>query len=77
MSNETPKLIDVIHGVVPKGWHSVFTKQPPKTGVYKTIRQAGLARPEVIVGKKNRFVRKNGVEVWQTGPEIIVLAWQK
>lgn len=77
MINETPKLIDLLHGVTPNGWISVFTKQPPRTGVYKTIRQVGIARPEIAVNDKNRFVKKNGVQMWQTGPEITVLAWKK
>lgn len=74
---ETPKLIDLIHGIVPQGWNSVFNRQPPRTGIYQTIRQVGLARPVIVTDQKNRFIRKPKAEMWQTGNEITVLAWRR
>jgi len=67
-------------GQAPFGWISVYDHQPPETGVYNTIRQfPNKAATEFILDdtSRNRFIRKNGIEVWQTGdPMMTVLAWK-
>lgn len=70
-------LAKLYRGIVPTGWTSVFKKQPPLTGVYQSIRQVGKKNPVIDDTKKNRFICQDGLEVWQTGYDITVLAWRK
>ena len=68
------KLVDLLKGIVPKGWTSVFDKQPNETGVHSTIRL--IDERKICSTERNRFVKACGVEVWQEGYLIEVLAWR-
>jgi hypothetical protein len=66
---------ELMRGVVPDGWTSVFDQQPEWPAFYEVIASVGSMSPKVGISRV-KFSNLHGLDRWHEGDWVKVLAWR-